>query len=85
VALYYVAVQEGVGTHATFYVHFVASFERSEIALLQRLVYGSHGVAILAELHYGEAYAVMGYALVYLELVGDRRKERYVEVTPVFA
>ncbi len=57
--------------------------QQPEIGLVERLADGGDGVGVILLLHHREADAVVRYALVDLQLMGERAPHRYVYVVPV--
>ena len=80
VALYDVAVQTAVHGHGALDVYFVAYAEEAEVGAAERLLHGGDDVAGAVGADNGEAYAVVGEALVDVELVGEGALEGEVEV-----
>ena len=69
VALFDVSVQTAVHHHGALNVYFVANFEQTEVGTLQGFVHGGYDVAVAVDLDHGEAYAVVGNALVNFEFM----------------
>jgi ABC-type sulfate transport system permease component len=79
-----VSVQASVHHHAALKIHQVARLQQAEVAAVESLLYGSHGICTVArEVDNREAYAVVGYRLVDFQFVGKRAFERYVDVPAV--
>ena len=79
-ALYDVSVQSPVHHHRAFHIHLVANLEQPQIAPFQRLSHGCHGVSPCLETNDGQANAVVGNALVDVELFYEwaRQSEMHV-------
>ena len=63
-SLHDVAIQSAVHLHGTLYVDFIAHTELTQVAALQRLAHGRHGILSVPDAHHGEAHAVVRHALV---------------------
>ena len=80
-----VSVQASLDEHRAFHVHLIAHLEQAQVAAVQRLLDGGHGVgAVARQFHHREAHAVVRHALVNLQLIGETALERDVQVTAVF-
>ena len=67
------AVEQRIGFHRAFKVHQIArsqeaDLQLAQIAAQQRLFHCRYGVGILRNIHHGQAYAVVGNALIDLQL-----------------
>jgi len=74
-ALYDVSVKAAIIEHAAFQVYTVSFLKGAEIGALQCFLNGYNGVLPLPCFYYGKAYAIVGYALVYLERIADGTAE----------
>jgi len=70
-ALYKVPVEAGGGEQGALQVDEGAYLPLVEGGFLEGFGYGSNAVVVVGDLFYGEAYAIMGYALVDFKLVGE--------------
>ena len=82
-SLHDVTVQPAVHQHRAFHVHAVAYLEQSQVRALQRLLHCRDGIGVVDETNHRQAYAVVGYALVYFQLVDKRTGEREIYVLAV--
>ena len=82
-SLHYMSVEPSVHDHRPLHVHLVARLEQSEVTSVEGFLHGGHHIFVAFNLHYGEAYAVVGYALVYLQLAYKRACEREVDIVSV--
>ena len=69
--LHDVAIQAAVHLHGTLYVDFIAHTELTQVAALQRLAHGRHGILSVPDAHHGEAHPIVGHALVDSQLVHE--------------
>ena len=69
--LHDVAIQAAVHLHGTLYVDFIAHTELTQVAALQRLAHGRHGILSVPDAHHGEAHPIVGHALVDAQLVHE--------------
>jgi len=62
------AVEQRIGPHRTLHIDDIADLQLAQIAAQQRLFHCRYGVGILRNIHHGQAYAVVGNALIDLQL-----------------
>ena len=62
VSLHDVAVEQRVGLHRAFKIHEVSHLQQTEVAPLQSLFHGRHGVGVVHDLHDRKAHAVVSHA-----------------------
>ena len=85
VPLHDVPVEQGIGFHRPFEVDQIAFAQQPEVAPVERLLHGRHGVGVLRDVHNCQTYAVMCYALVDFQLLAEIRPEREILVLTVRA
>ena len=83
VSLYDMSVEPSVHDHRTFDVYLVANPEHAQIASVECLFHGGHGVDAVLDLDYCETHAIVGDALVNLQFVAEGAFHGEVNVLPV--
>ena len=82
--LYDMTVQSAVHQHRALYVHLVAYLKQTEVSTIQRLLHGGHYILVALDAHHRQTNAVMGHALVDLQLIDKRAGQREIYILPVF-
>ena len=81
--LHDVAVEQRIGLHRAFEVHQVALPEQAEVAAVERLLHGRHGIGVVLDVHDRQAYAVVGDALIDFQIPAEVCPKRKVLVLTV--
>ena len=79
-ALHDMSIQSPVHHHRALHIHLVAHLEQTKIAALQSLPHGGNGIGVVLETHNREADAVVGDALVNVQLVYKGACKRQVHI-----
>ena len=82
-ALYDVAVQPAVHQHGAFHIYLVAYLQQSQVGAVECFLHGGDSVVGTVDAHDGEAYTIVGYALVNAQFVDKRTGERKVDIVSV--
>ncbi len=80
VSLHDVPIESAAHHHASFQIDEIAYLEESEVGAFEGFAYGGHGIGGVRLADYGEAYAVVCDALVYLEFTDERARHRDVQI-----
>jgi len=70
-ALHDVAVQAAVHKHGPFHIDLVAHLKQAEVRAVEGFLHGCDHIAVAIDGYHREAHAVVGHALVNLQLAGE--------------